>query len=292
MYFYYFRVAGLIFEIRSPMILAIPACMQPFQTEFAGSGDLVWEITIGSLPEYDEETAVSGAEYTVVRGRDCYMRKSTMTVAGARLPFFLYPDRTEGRYKLCVSERYMQIKEPLFDKLPIWNFLGVEEGLLENRGFILHSSIINWRGNGLIFTAPSGTGKSTQAELWNEYEGADIYNGDRTIIRKIGQTYFGFGSPYAGSSGIYRNESVPVCGIIVLSKAKENTIQRLHGKEAFLPLYRETLMNTWNPVYMEHMTNLLLEAAADIPIYSLSCRPDRGAVDLVKNTVFKEKING
>ena len=289
MYFYYFRIAELIFEIRSPRILAIPSCMQPFQTEFAGNGDLVWEITFGSLPEYNEETIVSGAEYTVVKECDCYMRKSTMTVAGVQLPFFLYPNQAERRYKLCVSAEYMQRKEPLFDKLPIWNFLGAEDGLLENCGFILHSSIVSWRGNGLIFTAPSGTGKSTQAELWNEYEGADIYNGDRTIIRRIGQTYYGFGSPYAGSSGIYRNESAPVCGIIVLSKATENTIRRLYGKEAFLPLYRETLMNTWNPVYMEHMTDLLVEAAADIPIYSLSCRPDRDAVDLVKNTVFRRK---
>lgn len=291
MYFYYFRIADLVFEIRSPKVLVIPSCMQPFRIESADRADLVWEVTIGSPPIYDREAPVSRGEYIVVKGRDCFIRKSTMTVAGERVPFFLCPDRKEGIYRLWVSEEYMRGEEPLFAKLPIWNFLGVEEGLLANCGFILHSSIVSWRGNGLIFTAPSGTGKSTQAGLWNEYEGANIYNGDRTIIRKIGQTYYGFGSPYAGSSGIYRNESAPIRGIIVLSKAKENTVRRLQGKEAFLPLFRETLMNTWNPAYMEHMTDLLLEAAEDIPIYSLACRPDREAVDLVKNTVFKEEAN-
>ena len=150
------------------------------------------------------------------------------------------------------------------------------------------SSFISWQNNGILFTAPSGTGKSTQADLWKKYEDADIYNGDRTIIRKIDGKYYGFGSPYAGSSGIYRNESAPIKAIVVIEQGPDNVIRRLHGREAFLPLFRETLMNTWNKEYMEKMTDLLMDAACQIPVYHLSCRPDQDAVNTVKNEILKE----
>ena len=134
----------------------------------------------------------------------------------------------------------------------------------------------------------SGTGKSTQADLWEKYEAADIYNGDRTIVRKMNGEYYGFGSPYAGTSGIYRNESAPIKAIVVIEQGPENIIQRLYGREAFLPLFRETLMNTWNKEYMEKMTDLLMDAACQIPVYHLSCRPDQDAVNTVKNEILQE----
>ena len=48
-------------------------------------------------------------------------------------------------------------------------------------------------------------------------------------------------------------------------------------------------MNTWNPAYMEKMADLLMDAASSIPIYHLACRPDQGAVDLVKKTLFQKE---
>lgn len=168
------------------------------------------------------------------------------------------------------------------------NYLAFEDVLINHQGFILHSSFISWQNNGILFTAPSGTGKSTQADLWKKYEDADIYNGDRTIIRKIDGKYYGFGSPYAGSSGIYRNESAPIKAIVVIEQGPDNVIRRLHGREAFLPLFRETLMNTWNKEYMEKMTDLLMDAVCQIPVYHLFCRPDQDAVNTVKNEILQE----
>ena len=194
----------------------------------------------------------------------------------------------EGKeYDLCIPEK-MLLNKKLFEGSNIWNFLAFEFPLLEKQAFILHSSFVSWKGNGILFTAPSGTGKSTQADLWEKYEAADIYNGDRTIVRKMNGEYYGFGSPYAGTSGIYRNESAPIKAIVVIEQGPENIIQRLYGREAFLPLFRETLMNTWNKEYMEKMTDLLMDAACQIPVYHLSCRPDQDAVNTVKNEILKE----
>ena len=70
-------------------------------------------------------------------------------------------------------ESYMNHSHNLCD------LLGLETLLLKYDGLLLHSSFIRWRGEGILFSAPSGTGKSTQADLWVKYEDAEILNGDR-----------------------------------------------------------------------------------------------------------------
>ena len=60
-----------------------------------------------------------------------------------------------------------------------------------NQGFQLHASVINWKDKGILFSAPSGTGKSTQADLWKKYEGAKVINGDRALIRKRKRRVYG-----------------------------------------------------------------------------------------------------
>lgn len=284
MYNYYFQIAKLVFRITSSEPIAFLPCMEPFEMEYSQKVDLHYHVKIEEPPIEVHDT-VSKGDLSILNQEERFVRIRHVPVNGQSKPTFLCPLEQEGQYVLYVPGGMLKDGQ-LFHGLQIWNFLAPEEGLLANQAFILHSSFVVWHGQGILFTAPSGTGKSTQADLWAQYEDADIYNGDRTIIRKINGSYYGFGSPYAGSSGIYRNESAPICAIVVLTQAPENQIQRLSGKQAFLPLFRETLANTWNPAYMESMTDLLLGAAVTIPVFWLACRPDRDAVNLVKKTLL------
>lgn len=284
MYNYYFQIAELALELASPVPIAFLPCMKPFQIEYAKKADLHYQIKM-EKPPFAIQNAVSKGDFSILKQAERFFRIKYISVNDQRQPTCLCPLEQEGEYAFYVPKD-MPKNGRLFDGLQIWNFLAPEDGLLAHQAFILHSSFISWNGKGILFTAPSGTGKSTQADLWKQYEGADIYNGDRTIVRKIDGKFIGFGSPYAGSSGIYRNESAPICAIVVLTQAPENQIQRLSGKQAFLPLFRETLANTWNPAYMERMTDLLMDAAANIPIFHLTCRPDQDAVNTVKQTIL------
>lgn len=166
-------------------------------------------------------------------------------------------------------------------------YLGIEQILLNYHAFYLHSSFVKYAENGILFTAASGIGKSTQANLWQLYEQAEICNGDKTIIRKKEDGYYAYGSPFAGSSRIYKNESARIRGIIVLSQAKDNTIDRMCGKEAFLSLYKESIMNTWDADYMKTIVDLLMDIVQNVPIFHLACRPDREAVQLAKQVLFE-----
>ena len=66
---------------------------------------------------------------------------------------------------------------------------------------LMHGSAIAINGKGYIFTALSGTGKSTQAEYWKQMRGAEIINGDRVLITKRNGKFFANGIYVAGTSG-------------------------------------------------------------------------------------------
>ena len=285
MYQYIFNIAQLNIVIHTPVPINFQSCMEPFRMELEKVEPIqvVYQI-VNLWEEYEKDSECNKKDFAVKKINDEFVRIYPAKVANSMKKILIY---SEEKNKMIIQYP-MQKDVFLFEHSNIWNYMAFENPLLYYQAFLLHSSFISWQNNGILFTAPSGTGKSTQADLWKKYEDADIYNGDRTIIRKIDGKYYGFGSPYAGSSGIYRNESAPIKAIVVIEQGPDNVIRRLRGREAFLPLFRETLMNTWNKEYMEKMTDLLMDAAFQIPVYHLSCRPDQDAVDTVKNEILKE----
>lgn len=286
MYKYYFNVAKLNLLVSSRIPVFVGEQLMPFKIEQTSQVSVVYKIRIGQM-NLENECVVNKQDFRVINKNDTYIRVKTLPFNEKILETYLYSENEKADITLSIPKE-MEAEHEIFVRTNIWNYLAFEDVLINHQAFILHSSFISWQNNGILFTAPSGTGKSTQADLWKKYEDADIYNGDRTIIRKIDGKYYGFGSPYAGSSGIYRNESAPIKAIVVIEQGPDNVIRRLHGREAFLPLFRETLMNTWNKEYMEKMTDLLMDAACQIPVYHLSCRPDQDAVNTVKNEILKE----
>ena len=285
MYQYIFNIAQLNIVIHTPVSINFQSCMEPFrmESEKVEPIHVVYQI-MNLWEDYENDSECNKKDFAVKKINNKFVRIYPAKVANSMKKILIY---SEEKNKMIIQYP-MQKDVFLFEHFNIWNYMAFENPLLYYQAFILHSSFISWQNNGILFTAPSGTGKSTQADLWKKYEDADIYNGDRTMIRKIDGKYYGFGSPYAGSSGIYRNESAPIKAIVVIEQGPDNVIRRLHGREAFLPLFRETLMNTWNKEYMEKMTDLLMDAACQIPVYHLSCRPDQDAVNTVKNEILQE----
>lgn len=166
-------------------------------------------------------------------------------------------------------------------------FVELSDFMIRQGVMILHSSLIACQGRGLVFTAPSGTGKSTQAELWRTCRQAEILNGDRSMIRRLENGYLAYGSPYAGSSSIYRNESVPLTGLVVLRQAKYNRVRRLKTREAYLCLLSEMSVSPISRETVELQSRWLLELIEQVPVWLLECLPDEGAVDTLYD-VWKE----
>lgn len=164
-----------------------------------------------------------------------------------------------------------------------------EQMLLRHNAFLLHSSLVRIDGKAVLFSGPSGAGKSTQAGLWQTHLGAEILNGDRTVIKQTPTGFTASGSIWSGTSCIYRPEEAPIAGIILLTQAQEASIQRL-GIQAFAPLFSQTILNSWDADYMSKMAELHSALLEEVPVYRLHCRPDREAVELAYQTLFKKEI--
>ncbi len=156
--------------------------------------------------------------------------------------------------------------------------IGAEHLIAQNGGFIFHCSYIAVNGKAILFTAPSGTGKSTQADLWNRHRGAPIYNGDRSVIRwENGQAY-ACGIPFAGSSQICENMTLPLGAIVYLRQAPQTTIRRLRGAESFRSLWEGCSVNVWDRADVDKVSETVMKVLSAVPIFELACTPDESAI--------------
>ena len=202
-----------------------------------------------------------------VRGREL-LRNYAFAVFRTEDGFFrVFHDRREGDRPYAVGHlepdgretiEYLEADRGFFSETAnCFSHIALEALLLQRDAMILHASFVSTRYGGLLFSGVSGIGKSTQADLWQRYEGAELLNGDRTVLRRMDGVWTAFGSPYAGSSICFVNESRPVRG-----------------------LYAGMTVNLWDDRYVARVCDLL--AALDVPVYALTCTPDRAAVDCLK----------
>ena len=169
------------------------------------------------------------------------------------------------------------------------NALELPHLLTIHEGFLLHAAFIEHGGRAILFTAPSETGKSTQARLWCDHAGAELVNGDRAAVRIMDGEVFACGVPISGSSPVRRNVTLPLAAIVYLSQAPENSITRLRGVRAFRRVWEGCTVNIWDRTDVEKATKTVSEAVSRIPVYHLACTPDVRAVELLKHTMEVEK---
>lgn len=182
-------------------------------------------------------------------------------------------------YYLAGAEKYLNYGKN------ITGHLGLENLLWMWRGILLHSSFVSRKEKGILFSGPSGVGKSTQAGLWKKYKNAEIINGDRAAIRCMDGKWTAYGSPCAGSSGIYKNKSAEIKVIIILRQADSNRIRKMSPAEAFVALYPEVTIHGWDRKFVEDASECLKNLLADVPAYLLECLPNEEAVSLVRNII-------
>lgn len=172
--------------------------------------------------------------------------------------------------------------------------LYLESFFLLNHSFILHSSLIQFKGTAIAFCAPKQTGKSTQASLWEKEMGAKILNGDRSGIKlpdpgSEHQEIMAYGLPYAGSSSIYINEGAPLKAIILLEQATENTLEPVPSNIAFGKMFSQVNVPRTDELLLTLAIGYLEEVIRSVPVYLLKCTPDWRAVKLVYNELFRKE---
>ena len=159
--------------------------------------------------------------------------------------------------------------------------------ILQVQGILLHCSYIDHWGKAILFTAPSQTGKSTQAELWKKYRGADILNGDRAAVRIEEEKVIVEGIPFSGSSPYCENRSLPLAAIVYLQQAPVTTIRKLRGYEAFARTWEGISIDNWDREDLEAASNVVKKIVENVPVYHMPCTPDENAVIALEQELRK-----
>ncbi len=153
---------------------------------------------------------------------------------------------------------------------------------------LLHASAVDYNGRGIVFVGPSGIGKTTQAELWRDFLGADIINGDKVFLKAEREGLFACGSPWKGSSPYCLNRRAEVKAVVVLRQSKVNRIRRLTAEQAMEYFVPHVFLPHWDEHCMSEALETLDEVLERLPIVLLECRADEEAVEITKNLVLGE----
>ena len=160
--------------------------------------------------------------------------------------------------------------------------------LSEVDGIIFHSSAIMVDGEAYLFTAPSGTGKSTHTRLWRELLGdrAVMINDDKPIIRYIDGDFYVYGTPWNGKHRLDTNARAKIKAICKIYQAKENTITKADSTEMLLTILNQTIRPT-ELDKMDKLLNIIDKMLTSVKLYSLGCNISREAAELSYNVMSK-----
>ncbi len=167
--------------------------------------------------------------------------------------------------------------DPVFTSL-----FALERRMAERDSLILHCAYVRYQGGAILFSAPSETGKTTQANLWERYQHSQTINGDKALLRQVNGVWTADGWPVCGTSEVCHNEQTPIHAVVMLRQSKENRVRRLGAAEAFMRLYAQTTVNGWNRDSVAKCSALLEGLIAAVPVYELGCTISQEAVSCLK----------
>lgn len=152
--------------------------------------------------------------------------------------------------------------------------------------FALHSASILYRGRAWLFSAPAGTGKSTQAALWGEAYGTPCLNGDLNLLSlrdENGEAQAGrafvHGLPWCGTSGVATVGCTELGGIVLLRQAPRNRLEALRADQKQLYAANRLISPAWTEEQLAANLAFADALAQRVPVWRYHCtkEPDAAA---------------
>lgn len=185
--------------------------------------------------------------------------------------------KAEGRDPAAWSPDYLE-------ELAVYR--GIAERMPAYDTFLFHGSCVAVDGAGYLFTAKSGTGKSTHVRLWREMLGsrAVMVNDDKPLIRLSDSGAFVCGTPWDGKHRLSSNLCVPLKAVCLLERAEENRIERVPAREAY-PLLIQQAYRPRDPDALARTMDLIDRLVRSVSLYRLRCNMDPAAAECSYNAM-------
>lgn len=165
----------------------------------------------------------------------------------------------------------------------------ISEKLIDYNTILFHGSVLAVDGKAYLFTAPSGTGKTTHSRLWLEnVPGSHILNGDKPFLKiEDNGRILACGSPWRGKDNYGINEILPLEGICILERDTYNHIEPISCRDALEWLVRQTFRPA-DPQLMLKALQLTGVISQSVNLYRMGCTMDPEAARVSSNMMIRK----
>lgn len=220
----------------------------------------------------------------------------------------LYPDTKElckdylcdnkGVFSISINqndieyERKKSIQEALFEGYMPYDYSDgylettavyrkIADKLIDYSTIVFHGAVIEVDEKGYLFTAKSGTGKTTHINLWVDKfkDKCTIINGDKPLLKFKEDGIYAYGTPWCGKENLNANRSVKLKGICILNRGETNVISKIEFKEALDILLQQTNRPN-NPALMVKTLSMINLFKQKVDLYKLYCNMNKEAADV------------
>lgn len=282
-----FQIGDFTFRLCCPDEITLPPNFMLFEcgdTESVSGGDGAAEEV---KPQYTYRMHVA-SEFPEPEGKVIAGRPDLVVFENERGESRLIGVKGTEGYYACYQETGPDCAEITFarDRIgglhidPVFSsLLALERRMVKRDNMILHCAYVEYHGEAILFSAPSETGKTTQANLWEKYRGSRTVNGDRSLLGKKNGRWNAQGWPVCGTSEVCHDEAFPIRAVVMLSQAKENRAVRMTPGQAFPLVYSQITVNRWNREDHIHTMDLIQDLLESVPVYHLGCTISEEAVE-------------
>lgn len=288
-----FQIGDFTFRLCCPDEITPPPNFMLFErgdTESVSGGDDAGEVV---KPQYTYRMHVA-EEFPQPEGKVIASRPDLVVFENERGESRLIGVKGTEGYYACYQETSPDCAEITFarDRIgglhidPVFSsLLALERRLVKRDNIILHCAYVEYHGEAILFSAPSETGKTTQANLWEKYRGSRTVNGDRSLLGKKNGRWTAQGWPVCGTSEVCHDEAFPIRAVVMLSQAKENRAVRMTPGQAFPLVYSQITVNRWNREDHIHTMDLIQDLLESVPVYHLGCTISEEAVECLARSL-------
>jgi len=147
---------------------------------------------------------------------------------------------------------------------------------------LFHGSAVAVDGKCYIFTAKSGTGKSTHTRLWKSLLGeqATIINDDKPLIRIREDSIKVYGTPWNGKHKLSSNTSAELKAICLLKRGEVNRITEISEKSQCFPEIFQQIFRVNEKNAMLKTISLTEKLLENIALFEMHCNMEIDAAEM------------
>ena len=203
-----------------------------------------------------------------------------------------YYDDSYKQVEIHLSKRIPPQLHSITEYEYLYTGFAFSDRLTKLGGAVLHGAAVAYKDQGIIFSANSGTGKSTHAKLWKERFGSQvaIVNDDKPALHIYDGKPFIFGTPWSGKTNLNANVQVPLKAVVFIRRAETNWMERLNIRDSIFNLMSQISRPYYDEAIGLKTMTMIEQLVNSVPAYMLNCNTDPAAAVTVFQQLVQEGV--